>query len=191
MGTPSDNRISQKANLMGMANIMVAGRCTIERDTTLRADLEMINIGKFCVIAEQAILKPPDQLHEAKMIFLSMSIGDFVIIGKSSLVRAASIGSYCYIGENSIVGSRCVLESCSYILPGTILAQNTVVPPFTVFGGNPGGYVGRLPPSFKEQMSNHCKEFHYHFQPKAGKRGKDRRTKDRSKRTRQRSAASR
>ena len=40
-------------------------------------------------------------------------------------------------------GRRCVLKDCCRIEDGAVLPPDTVVPPFTIFGGNPG--APRLP----------------------------------------------
>merc|ERR1719427_1599818 len=87
--TPSSNRIARKSTILGMSNILVAGKTTIEKGSTLRGDLERISIGKSCVIGEQVVLKPPEQRSMDEINYLAMQIGDFVIIGKSSIVRAA------------------------------------------------------------------------------------------------------
>lgn len=39
---------------------------------------------------------------------------------------------------------RCMLRDCCVLLDGTELSPDTVVPPFTVFGGVPGRIVGEL-----------------------------------------------
>ena len=60
---------------------------------------------------------------------MPIGIGDYVVIGRSCVIRASQIGSYVYIGEGSVIGSRCILESCSLLEPQTVLAPGTVVPP--------------------------------------------------------------
>jgi hypothetical protein len=38
-------------------------------------------------------------------------------------------------------GRRCILKDCCAIADNTVLAPETVVPPFTLFGGNPGWFT--------------------------------------------------
>eukprot|EP00434_Breviolum_minutum_P035829 symbB.v1.2.031729.t1/scaffold3716.1/size51514/3 len=76
-----------------------------------------------------------------------MTIGDNVTVGAKSVVCAAHIGSCVNIGENCIISKRCILKDNSMVLPNTILPPDTIVPPLTVFGGNPGVYMGDLPES--------------------------------------------
>ena len=37
-----------------------------------------------------------------------------------------------------VQGKKCVLYDCCQLLDGTVLLPKTVVPPFAIFGGNPG-----------------------------------------------------
>jgi len=175
--TKNDNRLGEKAAVLGMHNILVAGRTTIDKVTTIRGDLGRISIGKNCVIVEGAVLSPSDQFEnndkedqsdKAKIgiKFLPMTVGDFVVIGKNSVVRAAVVGSYVYIGDSCIIQAGCVLDSCCMLLPNTILAKGTVVPPYMVYGGSPGQCVGQLPPSFQFEMEQMCREFHSSMSPK-------------------------
>jgi len=169
--TRSDNRLGKSAEILGPENIMLTGRSTVESLSRIRGDFARISMGKNCVIGEGSVIKPPiaqlsaedskEGMEEAIGIkFLPIKIGDYVIIGKSSVVQACVIGHYVYIGDSCIIQPRCMLESCCMLLPNTILAQGTVVPPYTVYGGSPGKYVGRLPPSFKSEMLEICWEFH-------------------------------
>merc|ERR1712003_147109 len=56
-------------------------------------------------------------------------------------------------------------EDCGMVLENTVLAPGTVVPPYTVFGGNPGRCVGRLPPTFDMIMNEHTHAFYAAFKP--------------------------
>merc|ERR1719379_3224285 len=142
---------------------MVMGKTIIEANVTMRGDLSKINIGTYCIVCENSVLKPSDQIADSNSCFVPIGIGDYVVIGRSCVIRASQIGSYVYIGEGSVIGSRCILESCSLLEPQTVLASGTVVPPFCVFGGNPGKKVGQLAPSFQLIMENHCKTYYFKF----------------------------
>jgi len=165
LSTPTGNRISPVGHkIIGLAKIMVSGKTIIEPNVTVRADIQRINIGSYCIVCENAVLKPSDNMSEnSNAMFVPLVIGDCVVIGRSSVVRASQVGSYSYISENCVVDSRCVIESCTMLEPNTVLASGTVVPPFCVFGGNPGKCVGKLPPSFRYQIENHCKDFYQKF----------------------------
>ena len=58
-------------------------------------------------------------------------------------------------GEDVIIGKRCIVKDCCLIKPDSVLADDTVVPPFTIWEGCPAKMVGKLSPTFlKEQEMN-------------------------------------
>lgn len=52
------------------------------------------------------------------------------------------------------------MKDCCKILPGTVLAPDTTVPPFTVFGGNPGSIVEELSESYQEWQTQTCNNYY-------------------------------
>ncbi len=46
-----------------------------------------------------------------------------------------------------------------------MLPPETVVPPFMVYGGNPGECTGELPPSTQEVMAEATRGIYQHFKP--------------------------
>lgn len=60
---------------------------------------------------------------------------------------------------------QCVLSSCCEILPDTILAPGTIVPPFSVYGGQPGRLVDSLPEGFVEAQELLIKSHYDRLQP--------------------------
>jgi len=81
-----------------------------------------------------------------------VSIGDNVHIGKGTIIESVSIGSNVYIGENCVLSKRTVVKDCCWISDGTLLTPDTVVPPFSIYGGVPGIFVGELPASAPEVL---------------------------------------
>lgn len=162
--TPTGNRISPVGHkIIGLSSIMVLGKTIIEPNVTMRGDIAKINIGSYCIVCENSVLKPADQIADTNQPFAPLQIGDHTVVGRSCTIRANSIGSYCYISENCVVGQRCIVESCTMLEPNTVLAPGTAVPPFCVYGGNPGRKVGTLSPSFKYQMEDHTKTYYKKF----------------------------
>ena len=60
---------------------------------------------------------------------------------------------------------QCILSSCCEILPDTILAPGTIVPPFSVYGGRPGRLVDSLPEGFIEAQQLLVKSHYERYQP--------------------------
>lgn len=77
-------------------------------------------------------------------MFLQVDIGDFVTIGRNTVLEACLVGHGVRIGKNCIIGRGCLLRDYCVIEDDTILPAATVVPPFTVFGGCPGRTTAHL-----------------------------------------------
>lgn len=84
-------------------------------------------------------------------------------------MNCAQVGSYVHIGKNCVLGRLSMLKDCCAILDGTVLAPDTVVPPFAVFAGNPGRQVGELPEITQELMIDFTWSFYRNLLPMSKK----------------------
>jgi len=100
-------------------------------------------------------------MYKGVFSFYPLKIGDFVEIGASCVVEAASIGSFVRIGRNCVVGRFAIIKECCQILDDSVIPSNTVVPPFSVFGGNPARFLGEVGESWEEVVEEFMRE-HYH-----------------------------
>ncbi|CEM13724.1 unnamed protein product [Vitrella brassicaformis CCMP3155] len=163
--TASGNKVSRKSVLCGSQNIQLSGRSIIKPGVILRGDLALLRIGKYVIVGEDTVLRPPYKKYRGGFAFFPMAIGDYVTIGDKTVVNAALIGSYVDIGDNCIICKRCVIKDNCRILPGTILPPDTVVPPFTVFGGTPGRCLGELPESVQFVHKERANAYYRRFVP--------------------------
>merc|ERR1719456_1127655 len=146
--TASGNRVSRRAVLCGTQNIQLSGRSLIQPKVMLRGDLAVLRIGKFVIVGDGCVLRPPYKRYKGSVIYLPMAIGDYVTFGCNTVVSATCIGSCVRVGENCVISKRCILRDNSMLLPNSCLPPDSVVPPFTIFGGNPATYQGDLPEAF-------------------------------------------
>ena len=57
--TKKGNKISKQSILCGSRNIVVDGMCIIMQGAILRGDLAKIKMGKYNIIRENAVIRPP------------------------------------------------------------------------------------------------------------------------------------
>eukprot|EP00455_Lapot_gusevi_P006901 TRINITY_DN12972_c0_g1_i1.p1 TRINITY_DN12972_c0_g1~~TRINITY_DN12972_c0_g1_i1.p1 ORF type:complete len:216 (-),score=30.05 TRINITY_DN12972_c0_g1_i1:220-792(-) len=160
--TKLGNKISRNSVLCGSDKIVVLGKTMIEAQSVLRGDLSNINIGKSCIIAERVVIRPPE-FFKGQVAYLPVTIGNYVVIERDSVVEAVSIGHCTHIGKNCVIGKRCMLSECCRIMDDTVLAPGTIVPPLCVFAGNPGVFVAKLPESYQETRIEHVNTYYKHF----------------------------
>ncbi|OWZ60090.1 dynactin 5 [Cryptococcus neoformans c45] len=171
--TDTGNKVSRKALIAGATNIVLGGKSIIQTSSILRGDLRrstagqhvVISVGRYCLIGEGAVIRPPGKMYKGTFTFYPVRIADFTRIGPTCIIEAAQIGSCVEIGEGSIIGKFVVIKDLAVILPNTVLPEGTVVASMSVWGGNPGRMVDTLPETYQETMEARCKSYYQRFRP--------------------------
>lgn len=107
------------------------------------------DIGKYVVLSEMVIIKPPTKRQNKELKYIPISIGNFflnkgnfVFVDKGTIIEAMSIGHFVKIGRECILGQRVVIGDNSIILDNSIISPDTYIAPFSVYGGRPAIYLG-------------------------------------------------
>ncbi|CAO3650870.1 unnamed protein product [Cunninghamella echinulata] len=145
----------------------------IQTDCVIRGDLRrtggghavVIAIGRYCLLSQKSIIRPPYKTYKGIFSYYPMKIGDHVTIGEGSIIEAATIGSHVSIGKNCIIGRFAIIKDCCCITDNTVIAPNTVVPSFSVYSGSPGSYQDDLPECTQELYENKSKDYYAKFTP--------------------------
>ncbi|KAJ3237046.1 hypothetical protein HDU81_010049 [Chytriomyces hyalinus] len=172
--TDTGNKVSRKSVIHGSQNIILGGKTIIQTECMVRGDLRrsgtghavVIAVGKYCLLAQKSIIRPPSKVYKNIFSYYPMKIGDFVHIGENSIVEAASIGSHVQIGKNCVIGRFAIIKDCAQILDNTVIAPNCIIPSFSVYGGNPGLLVEELPECWPQVMEKEAKLYYSIFTPK-------------------------
>jgi len=161
--TDTGNKVSRKSNILGSQNIILGGKTIIQADCTVRGDLRRaaapgqhgnvaIAIGRYCFLARSCVLKPPGKTNRGTFSFYPMKLGDHVFVGEGAVVEAAVVGSMVHIGANSVIGKFSIIKDCVRIEEGTVVAPNTIIPPYSRVAGRPGVVVEELPETAHENL---------------------------------------
>ncbi|KAL7070409.1 hypothetical protein ACQ4LE_010313 [Meloidogyne hapla] len=163
--TNQGNKISRKAKTYGTQNIMLSGNTIVMRDVLLRGDLAHIRFGKYCVLQEGTIIRPPSKYFSKGLTFFPVHFGEYIFIEKNCVIEAVFIGNYVHIGEGCIIGQSCVLKNCCYIKPNSVISPDTVIPPFSIVEGNPARVVGEWVLCAVQLMTDVCQSFFDNYLP--------------------------
>ncbi|KAJ1341551.1 hypothetical protein BSLG_003974 [Batrachochytrium salamandrivorans] len=90
-----------------------------------------------------------------------MKMGDHVVIESDTVSEASSIGSYIHIGKDCVIGRFVVIKDCVKILDGSVVPANTIIPPFSVYGGNPAKLVDEWTEAAQEIMQEDTVQYYY------------------------------
>ncbi|CAJ0954971.1 unnamed protein product, partial [Mesorhabditis belari] len=171
--TSTGNKVYKKASIYGSQNIVLSGKCVLQKDCILRGDLAPIRMGKFGIIGENSVIRPSFKNFINKGpqgSFIHVKIGDHVFIGKSCIIMAGQISSYCHIGDGAILGQSCVLKECCEVQAEAVIAPDSVFPPFSLIGGNPARVIGSTAPCTADMMIEATQEYYENFVPKTSAR---------------------
>ncbi|MBW0502578.1 hypothetical protein O181_042293 [Austropuccinia psidii MF-1] len=171
--TDTGNKVSRKALISGSQNIILGGKTIIQHLVIIRGDLRragvansvVIGIGKFCLLGEGCVIRPPYKTYKGVFSYYPMKIGDHVHIGKDSVVEAASIGNFVEIGKNCVIGRFSIIKDCVKIADNTIIAPGSVIASMSIYSGSPGCWQGDLPEGTPELMEAKTKGYYNRFQP--------------------------
>ncbi len=113
--------------------ILIYLQAIIKQGTLIRGDFANVNLGKFSILCDGAVLRPPYkrfkgyvlinllvmtldlikavkfafEIYKRGLAFFPMTIGDYVMIEEDTIISAATIGSYVHIGKKCIIVSVC------------------------------------------------------------------------------------
>ncbi|CAH6720496.1 hypothetical protein CLIB1444_04S01354 [[Candida] jaroonii] len=157
--TPSGNRISVSSKLHNKENIQIKGNSTIGPGVELNA-LEnevSILIGKYCYLSENCHITPP-LLKPG--VYGQFKMGNYTIIGKDCILKAAAIGNRVVIESDCKVDELAIIYDCCIIRQGTIIPPKMIIPPFSEVRGVPGKNfkVSQLGTGYKRTIEIEAKE---------------------------------
>ncbi|TPX30736.1 hypothetical protein SmJEL517_g05782 [Synchytrium microbalum] len=167
--TDTGNKVSRNSTISGSQNIILGGKTIIQDNCVVRGDLRrtggghsvVVSIGRYCLLGQRCIVRPPYRTYKGVFSYYPMKIGDYVHIGEDSIVEAATIGSHVMIGKNCVLGRFSWIKDCCRILDGTVIPPNTVIPSFSVYGGNPGRLVDVLSESAQDVYEALTKDYYH------------------------------
>ncbi|PWZ01630.1 putative dynactin Arp1 p25 subunit RO12 [Testicularia cyperi] len=183
------NKVSRKCTILGSQNIILGGKCIIQHGAVVRGDLKRVSnistasaasqqqqqqattqsvaiiIGRYCLLGEASICRPPYKTYKGIFSYYPMKMGDHVTVGANTVLEAASLGSHVEIGANCIIGRFVIIKDCVRILQGSVVAPNTVIPSYSIFAGSPARCIGELPETFVESCEVKTKDYYHRFRP--------------------------
>ncbi len=126
--------IAEGSQLVG--NLIMEEYSSVWHNVVARADINVIKIGKYSNIQDNAVLHVDDVNQTI--------IGDYVTVGHGAILHGCRVEDHCLIGMGSIVLSGAVIGRGSIIAAGAVVKENDVIPPFSMVVGVPGRIVKQL-----------------------------------------------
>ena len=72
--TPSGNKVSKRSLLAGIKHIKVSGKSIIMSGAVIRGDLAVVSIGRYTIIQQNAVIRPPYKRFKQLAFFTNFKI---------------------------------------------------------------------------------------------------------------------
>jgi carbonic anhydrase/acetyltransferase-like protein (isoleucine patch superfamily) len=140
--------IAPNATVIG--NVEVGESTSIWYGTTLRGDLNKIKVGKNAVLQDLAMLYP--NLEKG------IKLGDNVLVGPNSVLESVTLENNSFVGMGASVRKGAKIESYGLVAAGAVIPEDTTVPAYQIWAGNPAKYLRDLTNEEKEVLDEHHQE---------------------------------
>ena len=157
--TATHNYVSRRATVEGPSNVELKGKSVLSPGVVVRGDLAVIRMGRYCTVHRNAVIRPAPMGDK----HVPMVLRGNVVIEDNSVVEATAVGTNVRIGKDCVIGKRVILKDCCWVEDGTVLGDDTVVPPFSRVQGKPGMVVEELPPSAASDLQDMAQEAYQDF----------------------------
>lgn len=141
--------ISPTAVVIG--NVVIGKNSSVWFNCVIRGDEELISIGKEINIQDLSVL----HADSGKPI----SIDDEVTIGQRSIIHGFEIEDHCLIGMGAIIMNGVKIGSGGIAAAGSVLLEDTMIPPFSLVAGIPGKIVRTFGPEVFEKTKSTCNTY--------------------------------
>lgn len=128
--------VAPSADLVG--RVTLGRQASVWYHATLRGDINEIIVGDFSNIQDNAVLHLSDDLP--------CVIEDYVTVGHSAIVHAATVKTGALVGMGAIILDGAVIGERSIVGAGALVTGGIQIPPDSLVLGSPAKVVRALTP---------------------------------------------
>lgn len=124
--------VAENATIIG--EVFIGDECSIWFNAVIRGDVGSISIGNGTNIQDGAIL----HTTTGKSI---VRLGDNVTVGHRAIVHGCTSDNNVLIGMGSVILDNAHIGRSSIVAAGSVVKENTKIPPGTIWAGVPARQV--------------------------------------------------
>ena len=137
--TASQNHLHRRSRLIQTKRIHLDGRVVFDVDVQVDASAAPVQIGYQSMVMCGTLLATSTLSIKPGVVQRTpLRMGSYCIVERDCKVMAASIGSYVHIEANVSIGQRVMIGDACRILASSVVADDTVIPSFSIVAGSPG-----------------------------------------------------
>ncbi len=119
---PENIYIHESAAILG--DVEIGEFCSFWPNVVIRADLNVIKIGKYVNIQDNSVLHVDSDS--------SIEIGDYTLIGHMAMLHGCKIGKACMIGIRTLILDDAEIGDGSMITANCVIRGKMKIPPFSL-----------------------------------------------------------
>ncbi|MCU1285830.1 MAG: Carbonic anhydrase/acetyltransferase isoleucine patch superfamily [Acidobacteriales bacterium] len=142
--------IDASAQVIG--DVEIGERSSVWMNAVVRGDVNSIRIGANSNIQDCSVLH--GMLNKYKVI-----VGDWVTVGHSVTLHGCTVEDRCLIGMGVVILNNARIGAGSIIAAGTVIPENTVVEPGSLWMGTPGKFQRTLDEAAQESIMTYARNY--------------------------------
>ncbi|HEY6352238.1 MAG TPA: gamma carbonic anhydrase family protein [Candidatus Angelobacter sp.] len=135
--------IDESAQVVG--EVEIGENSSVWMNAVIRGDVFAIRIGNNSNVQDCSVL------HGMRYKY-GVIMGDWVTVGHSVTLHGCTVADRCLIGMGAVVLNNVKIGEGSIIAAGTVIPENTVIEPYSLWMGVPGKFKKRVDDQKSQQM---------------------------------------
>jgi len=141
--------VAASADVIG--DVDIGAHASVWFQCVLRGDIDQIRIGASSNVQDGSIL----HTDSGSPTFL----GDWVTVGHRAVIHGCTIEDHCLIGMGAIILSRVRIGTGSIVAAGALVAEETVIPPGSLYMGVPARFRRELNDADRAYIDAHAAHY--------------------------------
>jgi carbonic anhydrase/acetyltransferase-like protein (isoleucine patch superfamily) len=142
--------VDESAQLIG--DVELGENASVWMNAVLRGDVNSIRVGANSNVQDCSVL------HGMKNKY-AVTVGEWVTVGHSVTLHGCTIDDRCLIGMGVVILNNARIGEGSIIAAGTLIPENTVVEPRSLWMGVPGKFRRNLSDEEQETILRYAKNY--------------------------------
>jgi len=147
---PASCYVDESAQVIG--DVILGEHSSVWMNAVLRGDVHSIRVGANSNVQDCAVLHGQRNLY-------AVNVGDWVTIGHNATVHGCTVEDAVLVGMGVVILNNCRIGEGSILAAGTVLPENTIVPPRTLWAGVPGKQRRTLDDKDRELILKYAKNY--------------------------------
>jgi carbonic anhydrase/acetyltransferase-like protein (isoleucine patch superfamily) len=140
------------ASAQVIGNVTLAEHSSVWMNAVLRGDVNSIRVGANSNIQDCSVL-------HGMLGKYPVEVGEWVTVGHSVTLHGCVVEDRCLIGMGSVILNNARIGAGSIIAAGTVIPENTVVEPQSLWMGVPGKFRKKLSEADQETILRYAKNY--------------------------------